>query len=104
MSYIEIGKLVQKYGYGQYNGILRILMRQVNCIDSDEDYDEKVKYLVESYRRLFLSKNGLNDFVIYDADAQLRNELNERYNAEVKNIWNIIKDLQHSQVNGTLQG
>ena len=25
-SYIEIGKMVQKYGYGQYNGILRILM------------------------------------------------------------------------------
>ena len=36
-SYIEIGKMVQKYGYGQYNGILRILMGQVNCIDSDED-------------------------------------------------------------------
>ena len=32
-SYIEIGKMVQKYGYGQYNGILRILMGQVNCID-----------------------------------------------------------------------
>ena len=25
-AYIEIGKMVQKYGYGQYNGILRILM------------------------------------------------------------------------------
>ena len=36
-SYIEIGKMVQKYGYGQYNGILRILMGQVNCIDSDEN-------------------------------------------------------------------
>ena len=34
-AYIEIGKMVEKYGYGQYNGILRILMGQVNCIDSD---------------------------------------------------------------------
>lgn len=30
-----------KYGYGQYNGILRILMGQVNCIDSDESNGEK---------------------------------------------------------------
>ena len=48
-SYIEIGKMVQKYGYGQYNGILRILMGQVNCIDSDENDGEKMKYLTESY-------------------------------------------------------
>lgn len=97
MSYIEIGKLVQKYGYGQYNGILRMLKGQVNCIDSDEDYDEKIKYLLESYSRLFVSRNGLNDFVIYDADAQLRNELNESYNDEVKKVWNIIKGYIHYQ-------
>ena len=42
-SYIEIGKMVQKYGYGQYNGILRILMGQVNCIDSDENDGKKMK-------------------------------------------------------------
>lgn len=42
-AYIEIGKMVQKYGYGQYNGILRILMGQVNCIDSDESDGEKMK-------------------------------------------------------------
>jgi len=51
-SYIEIGKMVQKYGYGQYSGILRILMGQVNCIDSDESDGEKMKYLIESYSEL----------------------------------------------------
>ncbi|MCR5195463.1 MAG: hypothetical protein K6D38_04040 [Pseudobutyrivibrio sp.] len=91
-SYIEIGKLVQKYGYGRYDGILRLLGGQVNCIDSDEDYDEKMKYLLESYRKLFVSRSGLNDFVVYDPDAKLRNELNEKYNDELKNIWDIIKD------------
>ena len=50
-SYIEIGKMVQKYGYGQYN-----------------------------------------DFIIYDADVQLRNQLNEKYNDKVKKVWNIMKD------------
>ena len=58
-AYIEIGKMVQKYGYGQYNGILRILMGQVNCIDSDESDGEKMKYLIESYSKLFASRGGL---------------------------------------------
>ena len=91
-SYIEIGKMLQKYGYGQYNGILRILMGQVNCIDSDESDGEKMKYLIESYSKLFVSRGGLSDFIIYDADVQLRNQLNEKYNDEVKKVWNIMKD------------
>ena len=91
-AYIEIGKMVQKYGYGQYNGILRILMGQVNCIDSDESDGEKMKYLIESYSKLFASRGGLSDFIIYDADVQLRNQLNEKYNDEVKRAWNIMKD------------
>ena len=90
-SYIEIGKMVQKYGYGQYNGILRILMGQVNCIDSDENDGKKMKYLTESYSKLFALRGGLSDFIIYDADVQLRNQLNEKYNDKVKKVWNIMK-------------
>lgn len=92
VSYIEIGKMVQKYGYGQYNGILKILMGQVNCIDSDENDDEKMQYLIESYSKLFVSRGSLSDFVIYDVDVQLRNKLNEKYNDEVKKVWSIMKD------------
>ena len=91
-AYIEIGKMVQKYGYGQYNGILRILMGQVNCIDSDENDGKKMKYLTESYSKLFALRGGLSDFIIYDADVQLRNQLNEKYNDKVKKVWNIMKD------------
>jgi len=92
VSYIEIGKIVQKYGYGQYNGVLKILMGQINCIDSDENDDEKLQYLLESYNRLFTSRGALNDFVVYDADIQLRNQLNEKYNNEVNKLWIILKD------------
>lgn len=92
VSYIEIGKIVQKYGYGQYSGVLKSLMGQVNCIDSDENDDEKLQYLLESYDRLFASRGGLSDFVIYDADIQLRNQLNEKYNNEVNKVWTILKD------------
>lgn len=75
-----------------YNGILRILMGQVNCIDSYESDGEKMKYLIESYGKLFTWRGGLSDFIIYDADIQLRNQLNEKYNDEVKRVWNIMKD------------
>ena len=57
-AYIEIGKMVQKYGYGQYNGILRILMGQVNCIDSDESDGEKMKYLKQFLMILAISFLG----------------------------------------------
>ena len=91
-AYIEIGKMVQKYGYGQYNGILRILMGQVNCIDSNESNDEKMKYLIESYSKLFVLRGGLSDLIIYDADVQLRKQLNVKYNDEGKKVWKILKD------------
>lgn len=91
-AYMELGKMVHKYGYGQYNGTLRIVMGQINCIDSDESNDEKMKYLIESYSKLFTSRGGLSDFIIYDTDIQLRNQLNEKYNDEVKRVWNIMKD------------
>ena len=90
-SYIEIGKLVQKYGNGQYNGILKILMGQIRCIDSDSDEDEKTKYLVDSYKRVFMNPRGLSDFIIYDADSEKRKALNEKLCEETKNIWIIIK-------------
>ena len=45
-----------------------------------------------SYSKLFASRCGLSDFIIYDADVQLRNQLNEKYNDEVKRVWNIMKD------------
>lgn len=91
-SYIEIGKLVQKYGYGQYNGVLKILMGQVNCIDSDENDDEKMQYLIESYNRLFISRGGLSDFIIYDENFEVRKQLNEKFNEEVKRVWLIMKE------------
>lgn len=91
-SYIEIGKLVQKYGYGQYNGVLNTLMGQVRCIDSNEDDDEKTQYLIDSYNRLFITRGGLGDFIIYDEELETRKQLNELFNAETKKIWEIMKE------------
>ena len=51
-----------------------------------------MKYLTESYSKLFALRGGLSDFIIYDADVQLRNQSNEKYNDKVKKVWNIMKD------------
>lgn len=91
-SYIEIGKLVQKYGFGEYNGILKILMGQVNCIDSNENEGEKLQYLIDSYKGLFPGKGGLSDFVIYDENREVCNILNEKLEGELKKVWGILKD------------
>lgn len=90
-SYIEIGKLTERYGHGQYNGMLQILMGQIQCIDSDEKLDEKENYLIGSYNLLFASGGGLGDFIIYDQSPEIRNQLNEKYNNEINTVWNIIK-------------
>lgn len=92
VSYMEIGKMIQKYGYGQYNGVLNIIKGQINCIDSNENDNEKLQYLLESYKRLFTTRGGISDFVFYEADDQLRNQLNNKYNDEVNRLWAILKD------------
>lgn len=90
-SYVEIGKMVEKYGNGQYNGIIKILHGQIRCIDSDEDVSTKTEYLVESYNRIFVSRGGLGDFVIYNSNSDIRTRLNESFNSEMKKIWIIVK-------------
>ena len=94
-SYIEIGKLVQKYGgYKYYSAILKNLMRQVKCIDSDEDDMAKHQYLVHSYDGLFVYKGSLSDFVIYDCgkSQEVLRQLNKKLNEESEKVWNILKD------------
>ena len=85
-TYVEIGKMVEKYGNGQYNGIIKILQGQIRCIDSDEDVSTKTEYLVESYNRI-----GLGNFVTYNSNSDIRTRLNEAFNSEMKKIWIIVK-------------
>lgn len=88
ISYTKIKELVQRYGKGQYNGMLNILIGQINCIDSNENENEKLQYLADSYKRLFIGKGGLGDFIIYE----VRNRLNKRLDKEMNSVWEIMKD------------
>lgn len=94
-SYIEIGKLVQKYGgYWYYSALLKSLMRQVECIDSDEDDNDKLQYLVDSYDGIFVYKGGLSDFVICDCgeSREVCKQLNNKLKEEMRIVWKILKD------------
>lgn len=93
-SYIEIGKLVQKYGgHEYYSDILKNLMTQVECIDSDEDDKNKHQYLVNSYTGLFVHKGSLSDFAIYDSgeSKEVLRQLNKKLDNESQKIWEILK-------------
>ncbi len=93
-SYIEIGKLVQRYdGYKYYSAILKNLMSQVECIDSDEDDKDKHQYLIDSYNGLFGHKDSLSDLVIYDSDEskEVLRQLNKKLDKETKKVWKILK-------------
>ncbi|MBD5506610.1 MAG: hypothetical protein HDR05_00735 [Lachnospiraceae bacterium] len=91
-SYIEIGKLVQEYGYGEYSGILKILMEQVNCIDSNKNGREKLQFLIDSYTKRIQGKGGLVDFVRYNKNSEVYNTLNEKLGGELEKVWGILKD------------
>lgn len=90
-SYIEIGKLVQRYGHGRYN--LRTLMGQVACIDSNEEDNVKLQYLLDSYNSMFCFKEGLNEFAVCECDESRERciELNKRFRNESQKIWEILK-------------
>lgn len=90
-SYIEIGKLVQRYGHGRYN--LSILMGQVVCIDSNEEDNVKLQYLLDSYNSMFCFKEGLDEFAVCECDESRERciELNQRFRRESQKIWDILK-------------
>ena len=90
-AYIEIGVIVQKYGCGEYDSTLTLLMDQVNCIDSQDNDEDKLRYLVESYQPIFTSRGALGDFIVYVKDDELRCRLNEEYSNNLEKIWTILK-------------
>ena len=91
--YIEIGKKVQKYDYDGYTGILKTIMSQIKCIDSDEDYTLKKEYLKESYSEIFGYRGGLGNFIINEEDDELRDKLNVEFLDNVDKIRRILNSL-----------
>ena len=86
MSYIEIGKLVQKYGgYKYYSVELKYLMSQVKCIDSDEDDKSKHQYLIQGYKGMVGHKENISEFAICNSgegkevERQLNRKLDEEW-------------------------
>jgi hypothetical protein len=92
-DYIEIGKLVQSHSHDEYNGTLKIIMCQIECIDSDEEVKTKYEYLKDNFGKIFSSRGGLGDFIVYEEDKELRNDLNVKYNEAIERIKRNIENL-----------
>ena len=94
MSYVEIGKLVQKYGgYERYSVELKYLMSQVKCIDSDEDDNSKLQYLVQGYKGLVWHKGSLEEFAICNSgeSKEVERQLNRKLDEEWEKVWAILR-------------
>ena len=89
--YIEIGKTVQKYDHDGFTGILKKIMFQIECIDSDDALELKKEYLKESYGEIFGYQGGLGNFVIYEEDRELCDKLNTEFLENVGIIGDIIE-------------
>ena len=68
-----------------------LILHQVNSIDSQDDDENKLRYLVESYQPIFTSRGALGDFTVYVKDDELRCRLNEEYSNNLEKIWRIMK-------------
>ncbi len=94
MSYIEIGKLVQKYGgYKYYSVELKYLMSQVKCIDSDEDDKSKHQYLIQGYKGMVGHKENISEFAICNSgeSKEVERQLNRKLDEEWGKVGAIMR-------------
>lgn len=89
--FLQLGKLVQKYGEKYYTIQLKAISDIIKCIDSEENEKEKTEYILDRYKILYPSKGGLSDFYIYDDDFQTRLKLNEPLDELKDKLWMIMK-------------
>ena len=76
-SFIQLGKMVQKYGKGYYKAQLK---------------SEKEKYIIDYYKSLFSGKGDMSEFYIHDDDYKMRIILNEPLDKLKDGLWDIMKN------------
>ena len=89
--FLQLGKLVQKYGGKYYSIQIKVISNIIECIDSEATEKEKTEYILERYKILYPSKGGLSDFYIHDDDFHIRLKLNEPLDELKEKLWMIMK-------------
>lgn len=90
--FIQLEKIIEKYGHGYYEAQLRILLKMIVIIDSDCALSEKKDYIIGYYKSLFSGKGGLSEFYIHNDDYKMRIILNEPLDKLKDELWNIMKN------------
>lgn len=89
--FLQMGKLVQKYGEKYYTIQIKVISDIIKCIDSRANEKEKTEYILDRYKILYPSKGGLSDFYIQDDDFYTRLKLNEPLDELKDKLWMIMK-------------
>lgn len=89
--FLQLGKLVQKYGGNYYTIQIKAISDIIKCIDSEGNEKEKTEYILDRYKILYPLKGGLSDFYIDDDDFQVRLKLNEPLDELKDKLWMIMK-------------
>lgn len=89
--FLQLGKLVQKYGGKYYSIQIKVISNIIECIDSEATEKEKTEYILERYKILYPSKGGLSDLYIHDDDFHTRLKLNEPLDELKEKLWMIMK-------------
>ena len=89
--FLQLGKLVQKYGGNYYTIQIKAISDIIKCIDSEGNEKEKTEYILDRYKILYPLKGGLSDFYIDDDGFQTRLKLNEPLDELKDKLWMIMK-------------
>ena len=89
--FLQLGKIVQRYGEKYYTIQLGIISDIIKCIDSGLNKEEKTEYILYRYKALYPSSGGLSEFYIHNDDFQTRLKINEPLEKLRDNLWMIMK-------------
>lgn len=89
--FVQLGKIVQRYGEKYYTIQLEIISDIIKCIDSGINKEEKTEYIRNKYKALYPSRGGLSEFYIHNDDFQTRLKINEPLDKLRDMIWMIMK-------------
>lgn len=85
--FIELIEYIMKYSSNNLNNECRVLQSTINIIESDMSDMEKSKKVINNYKALFLSEQGLSEYNIWDDDFHKRTAINKPLDDIRDNLW-----------------
>lgn len=92
--FMQLSRIVRKYGKSQYRIQLESIDHILECIESDITLDQKIAYILRKYKLLYPPYGGLSEFYIHSDDFKERLRLNEPLDKINDELWQILKEYE----------